>query len=49
VSVNGTPVHTVHVSGLPDLYTLVAAPKLEGGRLDLTVSPGVQVYDFTFG
>jgi hypothetical protein len=49
VSVNGGPAHTVHVSGLPDLYTLVAAPTLESGRLNLTFSPGVQVYDFTFG
>jgi cytochrome c biogenesis protein CcdA/thiol-disulfide isomerase/thioredoxin len=49
VSFDGRPVHTVAVSGVPDLYTLYAPGRLTTGQLTLTFSPGVQAYDFTFG
>jgi hypothetical protein len=37
------------VGGVPRLYTLFSENALENGQLDLTFSPGVQAYDFTFG
>jgi cytochrome c biogenesis protein CcdA/thiol-disulfide isomerase/thioredoxin len=49
VSVNGTPTHTVDVGGEPKLYRLVGSASPETGLLSLSVSPGVQAYDFTFG
>jgi cytochrome c biogenesis protein CcdA/thiol-disulfide isomerase/thioredoxin len=49
VSVNGTPVDTAHVAGIPKLYTLFRSGVLSSGTLMLQVSPGVQAYDFTFG
>lgn len=49
VSLNGTPIRTVHVGGVPGLYTLVSGSQLQQGLLRLNVSPGVQAYDFTFG
>jgi hypothetical protein len=39
----------VEVSGVPRLYQPVGAGSYEQGLLSLTVSPGVQAYDFTFG
>jgi cytochrome c biogenesis protein CcdA/thiol-disulfide isomerase/thioredoxin len=49
VSVNGVHTQTVHVSGVPDLYTLVSSASWHTGQLALTASPGVKAYDFTFG
>ena len=49
VSVNGKPTKTVAVSGTPRLYTLVSGSSYSSGLLSLSVSPGVQAYDFTFG
>jgi cytochrome c biogenesis protein CcdA/thiol-disulfide isomerase/thioredoxin len=49
VSFNGRPLTTVEVSGVPRLYTLFSGSALQTGQLDLTFSPGVQAYDFTFG
>jgi thiol-disulfide isomerase/thioredoxin len=49
VSVNGHESRTVHVSGVPGLYTLVGTPGEQSGVLKLGFSPGVQAYDFTFG
>ncbi len=49
VSVNGVHTKTVQVSGVPDLYTLVSSASFHTGLLTLSVSPGVQAYDFTFG
>jgi cytochrome c biogenesis protein CcdA/thiol-disulfide isomerase/thioredoxin len=49
VSFNGRPLTTVAVSGLPRLYTLFSGAALQTGQLDLSFSPGVQAYDFTFG
>ena len=49
VSENGRHLSTVDVSGIPKLYTLVSGSALQSGVLQLSVSPGVQAYDFTFG
>ena len=48
VSVNGHT-QTIHVSGIPRLYTLYQAASVTSGTLLLHASPGVQAYDFTFG
>ncbi len=49
VSFDGRHLSTVNVSGVPQLYTLLSGSALQTGTLDLTFSPGVQAYDFTFG
>ncbi len=49
VSLDGRPVTSVAVSGVPGLYTLFSHPSLESGVLSISFSPGVQAYDFTFG
>ena len=49
VLVDGRPVKSVAVSGLPRLYTLARFPKLKRGLLELRFSPGVEGYAFTFG
>jgi hypothetical protein len=48
-SVNGRPSQTISVSGEPRLYQLVGSSSLQQAELSLSVSPGVQAYDFTFG
>ncbi len=49
VRLNGAAPKTVHVTGVPNLYTLEAFDKYTYGTVTLDVSPGVQAYDFTFG
>ena len=49
VSYNGKYLKTVNVSGIPKLYTLLSGTVLQNGTLTLTLSPGLQAYDFTFG
>jgi cytochrome c biogenesis protein CcdA/thiol-disulfide isomerase/thioredoxin len=49
VSINGQPTQTLHVAGVPKLYTLYHARSLEAAKMLLHASPGVQAYDFTFG
>jgi cytochrome c biogenesis protein CcdA/thiol-disulfide isomerase/thioredoxin len=49
VSVNGRHTQTVDVSGIPALYSLFGAQKEESGTLELSFSPGLEAYDFTFG
>jgi cytochrome c biogenesis protein CcdA/thiol-disulfide isomerase/thioredoxin len=49
VSVNGRHIETLNVAGVPRLYTLYQAAQTTTGKLLLRASPGVQVYDFTFG
>jgi cytochrome c biogenesis protein CcdA/thiol-disulfide isomerase/thioredoxin len=49
VSYNGRHLTTVPITGIPKLYTLFSGSVLETGQLTLTVSPGVEAYDFTFG
>ncbi len=46
---NGTAPTTIHVSGVPRLYTLFTSKTTAAGTLTLKASPGVQAYDFTFG
>jgi cytochrome c biogenesis protein CcdA/thiol-disulfide isomerase/thioredoxin len=48
-SLNGRPYKTIRVGGVPGLYTLYQASATSTGTLLLSVSPGVQAYDFTFG
>jgi cytochrome c biogenesis protein CcdA/thiol-disulfide isomerase/thioredoxin len=48
-SLNGRPLATQHVSGVPALYTLYSGSKVQHGTLELHFSPGVKAYDFTFG
>jgi hypothetical protein len=48
-TLNGQALPTVHVSGVPSLYTLLSSPQLQQGVLQLAVTPGVRAYDFTFG
>ena len=49
VAYNGRHLTTLSVGGVPKLYTLLSGSVLQTGVLTLTVSPGVQAYDFTFG
>jgi thiol-disulfide isomerase/thioredoxin len=49
VSDNGRHLTTLSVGGVPKLYTLLSGSALQTGVLTLTVSPGVEAYDFTFG
>jgi cytochrome c biogenesis protein CcdA/thiol-disulfide isomerase/thioredoxin len=49
VSYNGRHLTTLNVKGIPTLYTLFSGSELQTGVITLTVSPGVQAYDFTFG
>jgi cytochrome c biogenesis protein CcdA/peroxiredoxin len=46
---NGTAPFTLHVGGVPRLYTLFRSKSFSTGTLVMTVAPGVQAYDFTFG
>jgi hypothetical protein len=49
VTFNGQALPPVHVNGVPTLYTLKSSSQLQHGTLQLSVSPGVRAYDFTFG
>jgi cytochrome c biogenesis protein CcdA/thiol-disulfide isomerase/thioredoxin len=49
VTYNGRHLTTVDVGGIPKLYTLLSGSSLQTGVLTLTMSPGVEAYDFTFG
>jgi cytochrome c biogenesis protein CcdA/thiol-disulfide isomerase/thioredoxin len=46
---DGTPSTTIHVDGIPKLYTLLHSTATQAGTMVLHVPPGVEVYDFTFG
>jgi cytochrome c biogenesis protein CcdA/thiol-disulfide isomerase/thioredoxin len=48
-TLDGKPVATQHVAGVPTLYTITSFPKSKSGVLNLNFSPGVKAYDFTFG
>jgi hypothetical protein len=48
-TLNGQPYKTVHVHGIPALYTLVSAPTVTSGVLGLSFTPGLDAYAFTFG
>jgi hypothetical protein len=45
----GSHTQTIAVSGIPRLYTIVSSPNDESATLQLTFSPGIDAYDFTFG
>lgn len=49
VSFNGRPLKTLTISGIPKLYTLLSGSAVQTGQLNLTFTPGVKAYDFTFG
>jgi cytochrome c biogenesis protein CcdA/thiol-disulfide isomerase/thioredoxin len=49
VSVDGHRTTTVHVSGVPELYTMVGSDHEQNGVLKLAFTPGLEAYDFTFG
>lgn len=49
ISIDGEARRTVHVGGVPRLYTLVDSPTSRRALLTLDVSTGVEAYDFTFG
>jgi cytochrome c biogenesis protein CcdA/thiol-disulfide isomerase/thioredoxin len=49
VSVGAQAARTIRVAGIPRLYTLFRADSLSTGTLLLQLSPGIEVYDFTFG
>jgi len=49
LTLNGRATGTIDVTGIPRLYTLVSGSSEQTGLLTLSASPGVQVYDFTFG
>jgi hypothetical protein len=40
---------TQHVSGAPDIHTLVDVKDPERSTLDVALSPGLEAYSFTFG
>jgi cytochrome c biogenesis protein CcdA/thiol-disulfide isomerase/thioredoxin len=48
-TLNGKPLATQHVSGVPELYTIVSGSTVQHGILKLQVPQGVEAYDFTFG
>jgi cytochrome c biogenesis protein CcdA/thiol-disulfide isomerase/thioredoxin len=49
VSLDGLHLQTIHVAGVPRLYTLYQTGVDKSGTLLLRASPGVRAYDFTFG
>jgi hypothetical protein len=49
ISFNGRNLSTMHVGGVPRLYTLFSGKTLATGQLNLSFTPGVEAYDFTFG
>jgi len=49
VNEDGRAIASVTVSGIPKLHTLLSGSQLQTGVLTLSVPPGVEAYDFTFG
>lgn len=49
VSLNGAAPRRIEVTGIPNLYTLTSSSTTQYGLLTLSVSPGVDAYDITFG
>jgi cytochrome c biogenesis protein CcdA/thiol-disulfide isomerase/thioredoxin len=47
-TVNGKTT-TYKVSGAPDIYTLVSRAQQESATIEVTLSPGLNAYSFTFG
>jgi cytochrome c biogenesis protein CcdA/thiol-disulfide isomerase/thioredoxin len=49
VRIDGRVTSTIHVDGVPKLYTLANRDVSSRSLLRLDVTPGVRAYDFTFG
>jgi hypothetical protein len=49
VLVDGKTVHTIPISGISRLYTLLHYPQEREGQLELRFTPGISAYAFTFG
>ena len=49
VALNGRTLQTIPVSGPPKLVTLLQAPSSLSGTITLSLTPGLDAYDFTFG
>lgn len=49
VAVDGEPKERITVEDAPKLYRLVHTPNQQTATLLLSVSDGVEAYDFTFG
>jgi len=48
VKLNGRPLRTVHITA-DKLYTLATQPRAQEGLLELSFTPGLSAYAFTFG
>jgi cytochrome c biogenesis protein CcdA/thiol-disulfide isomerase/thioredoxin len=48
-SVAGQPAKVIQVSGTPNEHAVLTSPSQHAGELTLTLSPGLQAYDLTFG
>jgi hypothetical protein len=48
-TLDGKPLASQRVSGVPTLYTILSGRQPRSGVLQLHLSPGVSAYDFTFG
>jgi cytochrome c biogenesis protein CcdA/thiol-disulfide isomerase/thioredoxin len=48
-SYDGARPTTVHVHGIPNLYTLFNSASVHSGILRVTATPGVRAFDLTFG
>jgi hypothetical protein len=49
VSINGKPTRAFVVGGIPKLYTLAHSTDTFTGDLKVTLTPGLEAYDITFG
>ena len=49
VSVNGRHLSAMHVGRRPAPLHVVLRRNVEAGQLNLSLAPGVEAYDFTFG
>jgi cytochrome c biogenesis protein CcdA/thiol-disulfide isomerase/thioredoxin len=49
VTIDGQPIKTVEVAGVPTLYALASFPSLSTGVMTLRFTPGLDAYAFTFG
>jgi cytochrome c biogenesis protein CcdA/thiol-disulfide isomerase/thioredoxin len=49
VFVDGRRFRTVRIGGISRLYTIVSSPHLLDAQLRIRLTPGIQVYSFTFG
>jgi cytochrome c biogenesis protein CcdA/thiol-disulfide isomerase/thioredoxin len=49
VADGGATARTIAVSGTPNSYPILANPRQLAGQVNITLSPGLQAYDLTFG